>query len=140
MPIPQTVLESTSRWMSEFAAEWRSEIPVKIHGSGIDAGGAPELHASFWAWLTRNDRPDDPRDQHRQESRYRITRAMRALRKMAPREYEVVYRVMILGEMLEGTAEWLNERAIRGGHPERYVVKDVIAICVSGVDKLRNWY
>lgn len=141
MPLPQTVIEDTARWMGEFAAEWRNEIPTKIHGGGLDPGGAPEMHSEFWRWLTRNDRPDDPRDvQRNPENRLRITRAMRSLRKQAPREYEVVYRVMVLGEHPSATAKWLTERAIKGGHPERYSPKDVVAICVSGVDKLRNWY
>lgn len=141
MGLPDAVLATTARWMSDFAADWRGEVPIRIHSSAIDSGGAPEYDGAFTRWLTRSDKPDDPRDQHRNpENRLRITRAMRALRRVAPREYEVVYRVMILGETVEQAAKWLNERAIRGGHPERYTRKDTVAIIVSGVDKLRAWY
>jgi len=142
MAIPDTVLQTTARWMSDFATDWRGEIPIRIHSHAIDSGGAPEYDATFARWLTRSDRPDDPRAQNQRnpENRLRITRAMRVLRKVAVREYEVVYRVMVLGETIEQAAVWLNARSIRGGHPERYSRKDVVVIVVSGVDKLRAWY
>lgn len=128
--------------MSEFATIWRGEIPMKIHSREIDRGGGPAYHPDFARWLTRSDSPDDPRQQGERnpENRLRITRAMRALRKVAVREYEVVYRVMVLGETEQQTAIWLNERAIKGGHPERYRSKDVVAIVVSGIDKLKEWF
>jgi hypothetical protein len=64
---------------------------------------------------------------------------MRNLRKVAPREYDVMRRAFT-GESVEQISEWLNERAIRGGHPERYSLKDTVVLLASGADKLAVWW
>lgn len=141
MPLTPAVLQQTSHWLAEFSADWHGTTPLRLHSRDIDAGGAPELHPEFVAWLQRDNvspRRDGTIPNH--HDRYRITTAMRRLRKAAVREYEVVYRVMVTRESIPSVARWLNERAIRGGHPERYREKDVIAILQSGVDKLVEWY
>jgi hypothetical protein len=138
--LPDAVLNSTSRWLAQFAAEWHSDIPMRIHSRETDRGGTPAYTHDFARWLTRSDIPDAGSYRRNPESRMRVTRAFRALRKIAPREYEVLYRVMVLGESLRGCTEWLNARAIKGGHPERYVIKDTICIIVSGIDKMQHWY
>jgi hypothetical protein len=132
------VLANTSHWLAVFAADWHGATPLRLHSRDIDPGGAPELHPEFMAWLTREARLDGTTPNA--PSQYRIKSAMRRLRKAAVREYEVVYRVMVLREPIPSVASWLNERAIRGGHPERYREKDVVAIVQSGVDKLIEWY
>jgi hypothetical protein len=139
--LTDSVLAQTARHLAVYAADWQTEVPSRIHSGAVDAGGAPEWHPEFARWLTRTDRPHDPRDDRYRnpENRLRVTRAMRAIRRAAPREYEVVYRVMCLGDTVASTTRWLNERAIRGGHPERYRQKDTIAILVCGVSKIAAW-
>lgn len=134
-PIPQDVLQTTAQRLAVFSAEWRRDIPTKLHTGSLDAGGAPELHPEFMRWLTANQ--NAPRNT---EGRMRLTMAMRRLRTEGPREFDVVYRIMATGSSIAETTEWLNARAIRGGHPERYTEKDTTMILISGVDKLAHWY
>lgn len=128
---PEAILSHMAHWLSVFAAEWHQEIPTKIHQRGIDRAGAPQWSPEFARWLTGSTggQPRNP------EGRFRVTRAMRLLRREAPRQYEVLYRIMVLGESVEGTTNWLNNRAIRGGHPERYRTGDTLAILQSSI----NW-
>jgi hypothetical protein len=65
---------------------------------------------------------------------------MRKLRKVAVREYEVCYRLLILHDTVASTTRWLNERARANGIPlpprrdVHYVEKDTIALFVVGID------
>jgi hypothetical protein len=133
---PDTVMRQTVHWLAVFAEDWHSEIPRRIHSREIDDGGAPQWHAEFARWLTRNHNSG----YRNPDSRLRLTRAMRYLRKISPRSYEVLYRVMALGHSLESVTQWLNERAIRGNHPERYRRGDSLAILQSGVDFVCHHY
>ncbi len=65
---------------------------------------------------------------------------MRGLRKVAPRQYEVLYRIMVNGESIETTTSWLNARAIRGGHPERYRPGDTLVILQSSINWVEHHY
>lgn len=130
-------IESTDRYLQRFIPEWRDEFPIRIHERGFSADGTPQWSGEFSRWLTRGTVKRD--DEDSPDTRLRLTRAMRRLRKIAPREHEVVWKVL----SGEGTAEicdWLNDRAIKLGHPERYTMKDTIVIIMSGVDKLAFWY
>jgi len=136
-------MKQTAHWASWFAADWRREFPLQIHTSSIAADGSPEWHPDFTRWLTgskthkRND-----------EQRLRTTRVMRRLRRVAVREYEVLYRILVLNERLEETTRWLNERAARnnvafpahrptGPH---YIDRDTLAIFIAGIDYARaSW-
>jgi len=135
--IPAEILEQTSRQIRQFAPEWRDDMPMTIHEHALDRGGVPRYSGEFIGWLTRNEggRSAYP-DQS--DARFRITKAMRTLRKVAPREHETLWRIFS-GETVEQVCLWLNERAIRHGHPERYSTKDTVVIIVSGVDKLAYW-
>jgi hypothetical protein len=144
---PRSVLKDTGYWLARFSSNYRGEAPNRIHNREIADDGSPQWHPDFARWLTAKEVIDTPRpDQPTEEKRLRTTRALRRLRKEAIREFEVVYRVMVIGERIEQTTRWLNERAIRNniplgeGRSEHYREKDTIAIIVSGVDKLRNWY
>lgn len=44
-----THLPALVRWFCEAAAD---DIPTRINSSALDAGGAPQWHGSFRAWLT----------------------------------------------------------------------------------------
>ena|SRR5437868_2356598 len=134
---PDSVLEHMAHWLGVFAAEWHQDIPLKLHTGQLEKGtGAPQWHPEFARWLSGN-RGEGPRNP---EGRLRVTRAMRALRKEAPRQYEVLYRIMVLGESIESTTTWLNARAIRGGHPERYRRGDTLAILQASIDWVEHYY
>jgi hypothetical protein len=130
------ILAHLAHWLSIFAAEWHQDLPMHIHTRAIDSAGAPQWHEEFARWLTR-DGYNNPRNP---DGRLRVTRAMRLLRKAAPRQYEVLYRIMVLGESIESTTAWLNARAIRGGHPERYRQGDTLVILQSSVDWIEYHY
>jgi hypothetical protein len=144
---PSAVLQSTGYWLAKFSSDYRGETPSKIHNGEISDDGSPQWHPDFSRWLTAREvintpRPDVPTEQQR----LRTTRAMRRLRKEAIREFEVIYRVMVFNERVDDTTKWLNERAIRNaiplpeGRDVHYRTKDTIAIIISGVDKLRDWW
>ena len=67
--------------------------------------------------------PKGPRKPARNGSDHRTTRVMRRLRRVAIREYEVLYRVLVLGERLEdtekdyGRTEWCWALSARSSHP-----------------------
>jgi hypothetical protein len=132
MALSSEFRERTSRWIPQLSSLWHEEIPVRIHTRGFDEAGNPQLHPEFVAWLNGQG--------SNSASRTRLTTAMRRLRKQSIREYEVAYRVIVLGERPEGTMAWLNERAIRNSKPERYSLQDTEVIICSAVDKLLSWY
>lgn len=133
---PDEVMRQTARWVSWFSASWRSEVPLKIHSSGIAEDGSKEWHPDFAKWLT-----------HDEQSK-RTRRVMRRLRRHAIREYEVCYRVIAQGEPLHKTAAWLNERAERNRIPypphrpegPHYTRKDALALLIAGLAFAKeNW-
>jgi hypothetical protein len=137
-------MRDTATWASYFAADWKQEIPQRIHTSKISDDGTPAWHPDFEKWLT-NDRLYRRRND---EQRLRTTRVMRRLRKTSVRSYEVLYRVLVLGERLEETTKWLNERARRNAIPPpdhrpdgpNYVEKDALALLIAGIDFARAYW
>ena len=133
MALPTDVLQRTSKWIPWLAATWHEEVPIKMHyRDQFDEHGDPALTAEFSAWLYGVRRNS--------ERRTRLTSAMRKMRRLSIREYEVAYRIIVNGERVEDTTKWLNERAIRNGKKDRYSVQDTTAIIVSAVDKLLAWW
>lgn len=136
---PDSVMRNAARWGSTFAAEWRAETPLRIHSGQIAPDGSPQWHPDFVRWMSL---PDNERCRVRVPGqRYRTTEVMRRLRRTAPREYDVAYRVLYLGESLEDTTQWLNERAKRNAIPypahrpegPHYLEKDTLAILLAAI-------
>ena len=145
--IKQSDLQQTAQWLQFFADEWIGEVPIRVHAGGVDDGhglGGPAFHADFIRWLGRIcPCPDCHREEKKRgnsESRTRATRSFRKLRKVAPREFDVMYSLCVLRNSIQGTAEFLTNRAIRLEKPERYDRTAVILLAISGVDKLRSFY
>jgi hypothetical protein len=130
-------LEHVSREIAMFAAKYHEETPRRIHGSGLAEDGTPGWTVEFYSWMSKG--PWWRGDISPTSSSLRMTRAMRNLRKVAPREYDVMRRAFD-GEGPRQICDWLNERAIRGGHPERYSLKDTVVLLASGADKLAVWW
>ena len=72
---------------------------------------------------------------------------MRRLRRVAVREYEVAFRVMVLGERIVDTTRWLNERAARNHIPypdhrptgPHYIEKDALALLVCAISYAKTF-
>lgn len=132
------MLEQTARHLRFLIPEFRDEVPLKMHNiHDLADDGTPRLTGEFSDWLYRGGK--QRRDEMPTDARLRLKRAMRALRGVAPREHDVMWRTL-RGESVPSTAAWLNERAVAQGHPERYSEKDVVVLIVSGTDKLAIWY
>lgn len=138
-------MADTAQWASRFASDWKQESPLRIHSADIGLDGSPRWHPDFEAWLTRDETKQRRRND---DQRLRTTKVMRRLRRVAVREYEVCYRVFVLGERLEETTAWLNERAERNAipYPEHrpngphYVERDALAIVIAGLAFAKEFY
>lgn len=135
---PTAVIQDTAYWAKHFAEGWRREVPLRIHDRDVSEGGTPDWHPSFERWLTRTE-PSRREMTEKDIERLRTTKVMRLLRKQSPRSFEVLYRLLMLGESIEATTIWLNERAIRNeiplpeGQTVHYRLKDTIAILIAGI-------
>ena len=131
------LLERTSRSIQFFRPELDEELPRRIHQRALAADGSPQLTGEFISWLQRGTGFDP--NAHPLDAPLRLKRAMRMLRGVAPREHDVVWRVL-RGDDVKTIHKWLNDRAESLGRPERYSEKDTLVLIVSGVDKLALWY
>jgi hypothetical protein len=148
-----------NRWLSEWAADYRGEIPTRIHatnhGQHFGLGSAPPFAPEFISYMgklncrdkdCRQCREDLPiyiegasyRAKHN-DPRTRVTRAFRKLRRAAPLEFDVLYMAVMQGLSLTEIADRLTDRAISKGHPERYDLSTVTLLAVMGVDKVGAW-
>ena len=133
-----SVIKEAAHWGSFLGAEWIRDFPDRMHERGLVTDGTPQRWSSDFArWIEgAND----------EGNRGRTTRVMRKLRRTAPREYEVMYRAMVLGQSFGEVTEWLNERALRNhiplpaGRPEHYRVKDAVALFIAGVEFARAYW
>lgn len=139
--LPDAVIRSLMTNAREISHEWHGEIPLKIHDRSFDRGGTPQWSPDFRRYITARTSPSE----RNPDSRLRTTRAFRLLRRKAVREFEVVYRIVVLGSghidraSLQETATWLNQRCERNGLPDRYTPNDVLIMLHSGLDKVIKW-
>ena len=139
----ETVLAQTAHWAQWFSADWRQEVPTRIHSSDIAVDGGPEWHPDFMKWITRDEHP---RGRNNDDNRLRTTKVMRRLRHLAVREYEICFRILVHGERIPDTTRWLNERAVRNNIPfpphrpegPHYTEKDTVALFICGIDFCRQ--
>ena len=139
-------MRDTARWAHWFATDWRQDVPSQIHTAEISPDGSPEWHPDFESWLTaeKATRGRGGRD----PNRLRTTKVMRRLRRVAVREYEVLFRVLVQGERIEDTTTWLNERSARNAIPmpthrpdgPHYTEKDTMALLVAGVGFAKEYW
>lgn len=134
--------------MVDFREYWHDEVPQQIHSGSVSAGGTPEWSPEFSRWLgiEYHGKRSDERWAENPEPRVRTKRAFRKLRKKAVREFEVCYRIIVLGDPLATTCQWLNDRAYRNaiplpeGQDVHYTLNDTLLLLVSGVGKLIQWW
>lgn len=135
---PSQVLTDTMYWGRFLGEEWVRDFPQHMYEGGLEGDGTPQRWAADFAkWI--ENAPDE-------DGRGRTTKVMRKLRRASPREYEVLYRAMVLGETVEDVTKWLNERAQRNAIPlppgrnVHYRLKDCIALFIAGVDYARSYW
>lgn len=128
-----------ARWLSDLRSYWNAEVPLRVHSRETADDGSPQWSSDFALWLFRADLGDE-KWRRNPEPRVRTTRAFRKLREKFPREYEVLYRTIILDIPIETTVEWLNERAVRNNKPERYSMRDTLLILFIAADKVHSWW
>jgi hypothetical protein len=140
--IPESVLAFTATWVTNFRDYWYDEIPLRLHNRDVAEDGSPQIHPDFARWLSvdyQGQRSDD-RWSGNPEPRVRTTRAFRKLRKKAVREFEVCYRIIVLGDPIANTAVWLTDRAVRNGKEDRYGIHETLVLLASGVEKMVKWW
>lgn len=143
MSFSEATLRRTAQWADWFAREWKNEVPIRIHSSEVAPDGSPEWHPDFARWLTE-ERPR--RRAKRDAPSRRTTFVMRRLRKYSVRSYEVCYRILMLGDRIEDTTAWLNQRAAANDIPfpdhrpngPHYTNKDTMALLIAGIDFVRE--
>jgi hypothetical protein len=126
--------DSVNKWVRILTTYWKEEVPTRIHMRQYDEGGAPEWNPEFARWIEY-----DRVRQKNPEIRLRTTRAFRKLRKKNVREFEVLYRTVVLGHSVTDTAEWLTQRAIKNDKPERYTPGGVQVLLYSAAHKVMSW-
>jgi hypothetical protein len=144
--LPEEAARSMTKWVSFLTTHWKDEVPSRIHIRQIDSGGAPEWAPEFARYVDRGyeeggkyDSGARRRAPRNPELRLRTTRAFRKLRKNNIREFEVLYRTVVLGYSITDTADWLTQRAIRNNKPERYSPGGVKVLLYSAAHKVMTW-
>ncbi|HET9614097.1 MAG TPA: hypothetical protein VFP22_04715 [Candidatus Limnocylindrales bacterium] len=135
--ISSTEIAKTKYWLDHFRQIHRSSVPTVLHSHEVDGNGAPQWSPGFRAFLT-GDAP--LREGQKDTDQRRLRRALKRIRERSIREYEVLHRILELNHSIGEITDWLNERAKRGGHPERYTVASTVVIVFAAVDKLYEWY
>ena len=128
-------------------------MPLRIHEGlkgGTNIGFAPPFAPEFVAYIGHLycSQPDckecaKARSRERRshpESRQRTSRAFHRLRRVAPREFDVLYSVARLGYSVEETARRLTEDNIAKGRPARYNTAAITLLLVSGIDKVAYYW
>lgn len=134
--ITEANIAHTAKWLGHFRKTYEEAVPERIHSRDLDHDGKPDWSSEMYSFMTSTDR----RETTAEPGKIRLRRAMKRLRNRSLREYEVVYRVMVMGESVAQVTTWLNDRAERGGHPERYTPAKTTVIVFAAVDKLCAWY
>lgn len=133
-----------------------AEAPSRIHTRETDAGGTPEWHPSFERWIdageacvvatcrdTRHLNPDRQATHFREPDHrmhpQRLKRALRQLRRLAPREYDAMYLMIALGYTWHDAREKLNADNLGRGKPE-YTEAEFLVLTVAGSSLLLAGY
>ena len=138
IPFPASALQEALYWGKFFADEWRQDMPSQMYSSALGEDGTPEQWTkAFSEWI--GNAPGD-------EERHRTTVVMRRLRRVAPREYEVLWRVFFVRETIDEVTRWLNERAKRNdiplppGRDVHYRPKDCVALMLAGISYAQAYW
>lgn len=156
---PFTVVEvrDAQRWLSNLGAEWKAEVPRRLHESSHNnhygLGFSPPFAPEFIGYIghlkcaqvgcreCQEEHQKTPLvNRHHTESRTRTTKAFRKLRKAAPVEFDVLFMAVMHNQTVTSITAKLNERAKSRGIEDRYTQEDVAILALSGYDKLKMWW
>lgn len=136
------------------------EAPYRIHDTAHNVhyglGSSPPFSPEFIGYIgelscknehctrcrRRSVRTPNDQDAYRQNTnhRTRTTRMFRKLRRHAPLEFDVLWMAVMYHLSVEEITDKLNDRAITGGHLDRYCPADVAILAVAGIDKASRWW
>lgn len=134
-------MKEVAFWLLCFMEGWHGETPLRIHSRNVGDDGAPDWHPDFARWIEREEWEGGKKMRRRQsDQRIKTTRAFRRLRTKAPREFDVVYSIVVHRSTMQELATAMTARAIRLGKPERYTPGGILVLTVSGVDKMIGWW
>lgn len=140
-------MTSTEAWLHTLVMTYHEEVPIRLHSSSeYDLGGAPAFDHGFEAFIERDCRKPDcfnlrcKHGQDRPNPRKRTHKALRKLRRIAPREFDALYLMVAHQMTLSDVARSLTDRAIRLNKPERYNEGGVLILLASGIDKVQRWW
>ena len=154
----QTEVAQAQSWLGQFAAEFRDEIPRRIHesvhGNVYGLGSSPPFSPEFIRYIGRltclsptcrecrsgEKGTPQPRLGSNTHERARTAKAFRKLRKASPVEFDVVFMAVMHHETIETITAKLNERAAARDLTDRYTIQDVNILAMAGIDKLRTWW
>jgi len=157
-----TTLGQEVRWLNREMARVMAqstvaaEAPSRIHSRETDAGGAPEWHPSFEKLIDAGEACDVSTCRDTRHARaalgiskfhepdlkmhpQRLKRALRQLRRLAPREYDALYLMIALGYAWEDARAKINTDNLSRGKPE-YSPAEFLIITVAGASLLLASY
>lgn len=146
-----------------FHAELHGEYPMRIHSREVDDGskwGAPAFHPQFIRWLNAEYEKvgkDGTGKYHPPDGRTRVTRVLRKIRSVAPREYYVLQLVLSNGMSVNEATKRMTEREAQRNEEARseaqrkglpipqvedhvYGYTEVLLLLLAGLDKAYKWY
>lgn len=146
LDVPPSKLREWNHFIGQIRLDWNGEVPTRIHKHEIDTAGNPEFDDAFVSYIgylfcqdpTCPECRSERRKLHNRqnpESRTRATRAFNKLRRVAPREFDVVYSVCILGRSLDHmVAQLTRENGVA------YTDADALVLLYSGIDKIVHFW
>ena len=118
-------------------------VPIRIHSRETDAGGAPEWHPAFSKWIDAErdltKRSDRFYESDKKQHTSRMKRALRQLRRLAPKEHDAMYLMIALGYTWYGALAKMNDDNVARGKPE-YTEAEFLVLTVSGSSLLLASY
>ena len=144
--LPEDMVESTAVWLKTLIETWHEETPIKLHAAENSDGGAPDFHHDFLSFIERDCKKPGcfnlhcTHGQDREDPRKRTHKALRKLRRVAPREFDALYLIVAHQHTVRDVALQMTDRAIRLNKPERYTEAGVLVLIASGIDKVQQWW
>lgn len=151
-------LAESARWLSDLAADWRGEIPLRLHESTHGGlGWAPPYSPEFEGYIghlecevvgciecadhrKKAGNPNPRPVAYGNQSRTRASKAFRKLRRFSPREFDACYMYCVLGYSIGEISERLTRDDYAKGLPDPVTRQAVSVLLVSGIDKVRQWW
>ena len=145
MKLSVVEIERINYWVAFFRSEYEGEIPMRIHAKtgGSDEGGGlggPPFHPEFIRWMTASMDKSENKWHTRGPGGNRMTKVLRQIRSVAPREYFVLQLIVTYHMSIAQAAKAMNQREQERGSDLSYSHDAVTALLIAGIDKAQKWY